>query len=223
MGQTDKYIHPLYRNIAKKYTDGGSVVGMFGFTENDKLSDMYNKMDFYDLRLSNWDINGKWKEGKTYKTIVCLRTSGFAKNVNDLLESFHSRLKDDGILLIDWSLGSGHYPIDIADSTWGWDTGKERCYGKYNNQKCFLYSSCLTESCLNSTAFSCLCKSSSEFKRYKNVTNWEKQIHSEFENHELGSTKDILHKYDIVHETNWTPLNKNGRFQLYTIQVLRKK
>ena len=223
MGQTDKYIHPLYKNIADKYTDGGSVVGMFGFTSKDKLSNMYNKMDFYDLRLSNWDINGEWKDGKTYKTIVCLRTSGFARNVNDLLESFYCRLKDNGVLLIDWSLGSGHYPIKNSDPTWGWDTGRERCYGKYNGRKCFLYSSCLTEESLTSDAFARLCHYASKLKRYRDVTDWESQICEEFSDNELGHTKDILDKYHIVNENNWTPLDINGRFQLYTIQVLKKR
>lgn len=222
MGRTDSYVIPVYKAIAKQYTDEGSVVGMFGFTEHDKLSKLWRKMDFYDLRLSNWDINKDWKGGKTYKTIVCLRTSGFALNVLKLLESFHSRLKENGILFIDWSIGSEHYPRDIKEKSWGWVFDNKRCYGEYSNKKCFLYSSSLTDGCIRSEVFSHLCRHASNWKHYRKVNNWSLQIRSEFMDHEIASTNDILNYYDILYEKNWTPLDKNGRFQLYTIQVLRK-
>jgi len=223
MGKTDKYINPTYKKIAKKYVDDGSVIGMFGFTKKDKFSKLWRKMDFYDLRLSNWDINSDWKDGKTYKSIICLRTSGFAKNVLNLLDSFYDRLKTGGVLLVDWSLGSEHYPRDIEGVTWGWSFEGERSYGKYNGKKCFLYSSCLTDDCLKSKPFFDLCYRSSRYGQYRGVKDWAKQIRSEFMSHEIGSNKDILDRFEILHEKNWTPIHKNGRFQLYTIQVLKKR
>ena len=222
MGKTDKYIIPIYKDIASKYTQQGSVVGMFGFINTDKISTLWRKMDFYDLRLSNWDINSDWQQGKTYKTIVCLRTSGFSKNPRDMLKKFHAALKTGGILLIDWSLGSEHYPRNSKVQSWGWDFMGKRCFGVYTGKKCLLYSSCLTSQCMDSEAFSILCDHSSCWKHYEKVTDWETQVRSEFQEHELAGTGDILKYFDIIYEQNWTPIKKNGRFQLYTIQVLRK-
>ncbi len=222
MGKTDKYIMPIYKKIARNYTDNGSVVGMFGFTDSDKQTKFWRKMDFYDLRLSNWDINGDWAEGKTYKTIVCLRTSCFARNVHNLLASFYARLKPGGTLFIDWSLGSGHYWRDTKVQSWGWSLGEKRSFGTYSDKKCFLYSSCLTDKCLASDAFRQLCDCAKHWSHYSDVGIWRGQVISEFGENELARTDDISKYFDVIYERSWTPLNKNGRFQLYIIQVLKK-
>ncbi len=222
MGMTDKLIIPVYKGMSKNIPDEG-VVGMFGFTRTDKISKLWKRKDYYDLRLSNWDINASdWCIKRRYQTIVCLRTSGFAEDPARLLHQFHERLEDNGILMIDWSMGSGHYPRKTNGTTFGWEFRGKRSYGEYNKQKCHLFSSCLTDECVKSSAFRDLCKHAKKEKHYKSVKSWEQQVVCEFDPSQLLRTNDILELYDILYEVNWTPLGKNGRFQLYTIQILRK-
>ena len=224
MGQTDKHIIPVYKDLIAGYLH--KKIGMFGFTPDDKLCQSIPKKDCYDLRLKNWDMNErKWNIQNKYAVIVCLRTSGFAKNPHHLLSSFYKILNDKGKLIIDWSLGSDHYPRNDNSWTWGWKNNNHRCYGIYKNKKRHLYSSCLTDTALKSNQFYILSKRIRSLKRYADIQDgqgWKNAIIQEFGDSILNQD-DLLDKYNINKEVVWTPVKLNGRKQLYIIHELVKK
>ncbi len=223
MGKTDRFIIPIYKKFINPYIPNEKTA-LFGFTEDDKLSRFFPHKDCYDLRLGNWDINsGHWDVGKKYRVIVCLRTSGFALDPNRMLHHFWESLADGGTLIIDWSMGSDHYPRDDPRWTWSWSMGGKRCYGTYNKKKCFLHSSCLTNKCVQSKAFRRISEHAEKLSHYRGITDWQKTVTNEFGDDFLVDEKELLRLFDVETEKNWTPIDKNNRAQLYTIQTLRKK
>lgn len=223
MGKTDKHIIPIYKKFIREHLE--KKIGMFGFVPEDKICKFVPKKDCYDLRLKNWDMNkNKWGIQKRYSTIVCLRTSGFAKDPMHLLSSLHELLDDGGSLVIDWSLGSDHYPRDDQSWTWGWNNSGNRCYGTYRNKKCYLYSSCITDSAIKSTQFKILSKRIKHIDKYSNMNtckDWKNSIRHEFDNC-LLEEENICTKFSINQEIVWTPIKLNGRRQLYIIHELVK-
>lgn len=218
MGKTDSLIIPIYKRYLQKYFSDS--VDFFGSTSKDKLCQNIKSARFFDLQIGNWNINTKWSIQTS--RAVCLRTSGFAINPNDLITSFSKNMDKNGILLIDWSLGSDHYPRESKKWTWGWGNGADQCYGEYKNKKCYLYSSYLSRNLIISNAYQELCNFAAKQIHYQQVKNHYEQIQSEFKeyllNHEL-----LEDHFSILEEKIWTPLTRNGRAQLYTIQILRKK
>jgi len=222
MGKTDKLIVPIYKKMLLPHIN--RKIGFFGFTKDDKMPQYCKSGDFYDYRLGNWDINTHdWSVDKQYDIIVCLRTSCFSRRPRRMLENFHRLLSKDGILMIDWSLGSAHYPRKNPSWTWSWTIGNDRCYGIYNKNKCLVYSSCLTDKCLASKPFLKIVKYASKLPYYRRTNDWRKTIELEFSDELLLNDADLTRLFDVVKEKNWTPLEINGRAQLYTIQLLKKK
>lgn len=219
MGKTDSILIPVYEKIMRKHIR--DTVTFFGSTNKDKLAQHIRSAKFFDLQLGNWDINKPWNVEKTSK-VICLRTSGFAVSPNLLVEKFSNCMDKNGILMIDWTMGSDHYARDSKKWTWGWSTGESRCYGEYKGKKCPLYSSYLSPGCLTSDAFNRLVEYASKQEHYQGVVDWYSQIKSEFSDNFLD--QKILDKhFEVVEEKSWTPLKQNGRAQFYLIQVLRKK
>lgn len=218
MGRTDKFLIPVYKKIITKYGDN---FHFYGSTPSDKLACNLKSCEFFDIQMGNWDINGEWNTPQTDKAI-CLRSSGFSINPNMLIENFANKIKSKGILIIDWTMGSDHYQRDSKDWTWGWHDTRNRCYGEYNNKKYPLYSSYLSDFGFNSSSFKQICKYAITLKKYENIKNWEEQVRSEFMEYWLS--RNILEKYfKVLGEVTWTPIEKNGRAQLYLIQTLQRK
>lgn len=223
MGKTDKYIIPIYKNIIKEYIKDDTA--FFGSDSNDKLANAFDVKYRYDKKLNNWDINSNWNINQKHSSIICFRTSGFSKNPKLLLENFYHILDNNGILIIDWSLGSDHYLTRKSKEwTWGWELNEERCYGEYGKTKCFLYSSCLTTESTSSTAFDCLYNYSLKQKKYKKCTKNQlvDTIKQEFDEY-LIDEKDITKYFDIIKEFCWTPIAISGRAQFYIIHTLKRR
>lgn len=219
MGKTDIYLMPVYEDIFKKYKK--DKIHFYGSTSKDKLSKNVRNARFFDLQLNNWNINSEW-ESNIAPMAVCLRTSGFSKDPNRLIENFARVLDKNGILMIDWTMGSDHYARDSNKWSWGWEIDQKRCFGDYQDKKCYLYSSYLSKTSISTDAFNLISSYASKLDHYKNVENWYEQINSEFKEYFLN--EQVLNKYfKVLEEISWTPISLNGRAQFYLIQILQRK
>lgn len=222
MGRTDGLVIPVYNYFVNEFINGN--VAFFGSKSSDKLAKYYDvKKTFYDLQLNNWDINNDdWNVENKYDTIICFRTTGFTINPILMLSNFRKIMSKNSILLIDWTSGSDHYSRDLDEWSWGWECRGKRCFGIYDNQKKYLYSSFFSHTALNSEAFHRIKLFCNKKKKYSKVSNWYEQIRAEFGNY-FVLEDEITNQFNVIKENYWTPIKENGRAQFYIIQALQLK
>jgi len=137
MGKSDSIIFEEYKSVLNTISSSFESVAFLGFSkENEFTSSIIAKTrTFYDLSLSNWDINSAWSLKQKYDLIICTRCAYFSKDPNDFILRVKNHLTPNGHALIDWGLGD-HWRFLKYKVGWIRDGEHEFAYKNSN----FLYS-----------------------------------------------------------------------------------
>ena len=138
MGKSDPYVYRFYLDNLFDHPnfDENKIrkVGFFGFRGESNFTSMIpgEERYFYDLSLSNWDINEfPYRCEKDLDLIICTRCAYFAKDPVLMMESFYDLLKEKGIILIDWGLGD-HWRFENYKVGWLKNGEQEWAYREEN-------------------------------------------------------------------------------------------
>ncbi|MBA7490672.1 hypothetical protein ES702_01213 [subsurface metagenome] len=229
MGISDNILFPIYKNfISKNVKEITGMVAFLGFSEKNDIcrfvEDKYKVQgQLFDIQLGNWDLNeDEWSIKDKFDFILCLRTAYFARDSKELLAHFSNILNDEGILIIDWGLGSAHFPREISDWTFGWEYKGKRCYGEYQDKKYYLYSTFWDDLILNTEAGKVMINYAKRFHYYCDITNWGEKIRTEFNPSEIVTLDIIKEHFRIEDKLFFNTAQRGGRQALYSLFCLRK-
>jgi hypothetical protein len=230
MGISDSILFPWYRNFIQKHiTHIKGNVGFFGAPDKNPIcrfiENRYSMAgEIYDIQLNNWDLNqDEWNIDKKYGFIVSLRTAYFSKDPVKLLSNFYKILKSNGVLIIDWGLGSSHFKRDSAQWTFGWEYEGSRCYAEYQGNRYYPWSTFWDNHILETEAGILLVKYASMKPHYKDITDWGQQILREFQDENI-ITMNKIDKYFYVNAMEFFNTAKfRGKNALYSLFCLVRR
>ena len=163
MGKSDPIIIPKYLSLLpEKEYENACFLGFPG--ENNLTANIKAKRkSFYDLSLSNWNINDhNWNIKEEFDLVVSTRCPYFAKDPLRFFENCHSILVPEGTLLVDWGLGD-HWRFKNYKIGWVKDGEHEHAYEDDN----FLWSTVWNDAFLNHPEFI-------EFKKHVKKFGYDK-------------------------------------------------
>jgi SAM-dependent methyltransferase len=146
MGKSDPHVFDLYSQLLPKKTYNN--VAFLGFSGPSPFTDSIQsfKKDFYDMSLSNWDINSKdWEIEKKYDLVVSTRCPYFAKDPRNFIEKSIDLLVAGGFFLADWGLGD-HWRYENFKIGWVKNGEHESFYKDDNYLQSFVWHSALNSS-----------------------------------------------------------------------------
>ena len=135
MGKSDSFIIPEYIKLLNGLSY--ESIAFLGFSCENQLTKVLNGKvrHFYDLSLSNWEINSDWSLQQKYDLIVCTRCAYFSKDPYTFVDKCKNHLTERGHALIDWGLGD-HWRFENYKVGWVRNGEHEFAYNPNN----FLYS-----------------------------------------------------------------------------------
>lgn len=144
MGKSDPILFPWYLDRLQRGHGSLSfdAVCFLGFPRDNDFSKQIvssSARDFFDLSVSNWNINSSsWNiEKNKYDLIVCTRCAYFAEDPKSFITRCLELLKEDGILFVDWGMGD-HWRFPQHRIGWIYDDTHE--FMEVNGQRSHLHS-----------------------------------------------------------------------------------
>ena len=122
MGVSDKKIIPEQEKIIKEFF-GDFVVKKIAFlgTNQAHLKKIHpntvenfsfelfkpERIDYFDIRDNNWDINESWDEINGYDLVVAFRVTSYATSIKHFFEEIKKLVRNNKHVLIDFTIYSG--------------------------------------------------------------------------------------------------------------------